>query len=66
MIDGWLLGVLLIIGAYLAYITITQPEAGFRIFSAIFMVIGKMIYFITIGIYNISLAIVNLFRGGRK
>jgi hypothetical protein len=67
-IPGWLIAVLAIGGVYLVYITITQPQAGMRIWTTIFMVIGRLFYFIGIALYRVIEAIVKLFSklGGRR
>jgi hypothetical protein len=68
-IPGWIYAVLIVLAVYLIYITITQPEAGFRIFTAIFQVLGKIFYFIAIAIYKVALFIIRLFSrvfGGKK
>ena len=57
----WLIAILTIGGIYLIYITITQPEAGMRIFGTIFTILGRLFYGIAIIIYKIGEGIFNFF-----
>ena len=59
MAAGWIFAVLAIGAVYLAYITMTQPEAGFRIIAAIFTALGRILYWIAIGLYKIIEGIIN-------
>lgn len=59
MAAGWIIAVLAIGAIYLVYITMTQPEAGFRIITAILTALGRILYWIAIGLYKIVEGITN-------
>jgi hypothetical protein len=61
-IPGWIYLILIIGAVYIVYITITQPQAGMRIFGTIFTVVGRILYFVGIVLFKIAEGIYNLFR----
>jgi uncharacterized protein YjeT (DUF2065 family) len=51
----------LIFGAYFLYLLFTQPQAALRFLGVIFMGIGRVLYFIAIGLFNFFSAIIRMF-----
>ena len=56
-------GVLL--GFYFLYLLFTQPQAALRVLGAIFMGVGRLLYFIAIGLYNLFSGIIRMFSRKR-
>ena len=48
-------------GAYFLYLLFTQPQAAIRILGVVFMAIGRLLYYIAIGLYNLFSAIIRFF-----
>ena len=58
--NAYIIMVLTIAGAYFLYLLFTQPRGAIRILGVIANIIGKVLYAIGVGLYNILRGITNL------